>query len=82
MDCEETLYSQQLSSSEIKENATFFDKLKVEPYILWEMEQNEMDATIDDVIHTGSIVHIYFKDLGIVKYSRYEAYSDIEILGN
>lgn len=82
MDCKETLYYQELSSSEVKKNSNFFEKLKEEPYILWKMEQDDMDVNIDDITNTSSIVHIYFKEPSIVSYSRYQAYSDMEILGN
>ena len=36
----------------------------------------------DDVIDSASIVHFYFKERGIVQYSREQLYTIMDVIGN
>lgn len=46
--------------------------------------KNEADAkkTIEDIKSHASLVHIYFKQLGMVKYVRDELYGIMDVIGN
>ena len=37
---------------------------------------------IDEVHYNASVVHIYFKELGVVKYSRDELFGLIDVIGD
>ena len=36
----------------------------------------------DDILNSASVVHFYFKERGIVQYSREQLYSIMDVIGN
>ena len=42
----------------------------------------KLEKYFDSIINTSSIVHFYFKELGIVKYQKEQLYGALDILGN
>ena len=41
-----------------------------------------LQQAFDNILTQSSMVHIYFKELGIVKYSRDELYGTMDVIGN
>ena len=42
----------------------------------------KLEKYYDSIVDTSSIVHFYFKELGIVKYQKEQLYGALDILGN
>lgn len=92
-DCEETLYFQEMSESFVKKKSEFFRYLKNSPdnivgrlveeakNMTFPQQKKRLYQRIEDIETTGSIVHVYFKELGIVKYSRDQVYSAMDVIG-
>ena len=91
-DCEETLYSQEMSQAKIKTNNRFIKRLHHEGQFLFNLTEqikNETKAKkkiklatlYKNIIDTSSIVHIYFKELGIVKYQKDQLYGPLDVIG-
>jgi amiloride-sensitive sodium channel len=90
-DCEETLYFQEMSQADLKEDSRFFKRMHKPKNVLWHLNETihnttkdtkraQLQAVYDDVIESSSLVHIYFKELGIVKYSRDELYGIMDVI--
>ena len=43
---------------------------------------SKLEALRDDILDSASIVHFYFKEHGIVQYSREQLYSIMDVIGN
>lgn len=83
--CEETIYGTELSQVKAKQNAPLFERYKdscnsndpdlppnCSPTILNDAKWNQDSLTM---------VYVYFKELGVLKYSRDELYSTIDVIG-
>ena len=93
MDCEETVYNQEISQANIRQKSNIFNRLKVKPNYLWQlqdqMEKNKnstkkvrkFNQTIQDIIETSSVVHFYFKESGVVLFTRDELYGIMDLVG-
>ena len=104
LDCEETIYNQELSQASLIDNGNLMIFLKSEDQLLGKMEMqirnitkkllkspslppkekmkmNKLNQTMHDIIETASVVHFYFKELGIVQYSREELFGVMDLVG-
>ena len=41
----------------------------------------KLQAYMEEVLNNGTLMHIYFKELGVVKYSRDELYGAMDVIG-
>ena len=92
-DCEETIYSQEISQARIRPKSNIFNRLSAKPNYLWklrdlvskdttsESKAKKLNETIDDIEQYSSVVHFYFKQTGIVQYSRDELYGIMDLVG-
>jgi amiloride-sensitive sodium channel len=80
-----------MSQADLKENSRFFKRLHKPKNILWYLNEtihnttktkkkNELKDVYHFVVNSSSLVHIYFKELGIVKYSRDELYGIMDVI--
>ena len=93
LDCEETVYSQEISQASIRSGSNIFNRLKVKPNYLWQLkdkmeknttnenQRNKLNHTINDITSHGSVVHFYFKETGVVLYNRDELYGIMDLVG-
>ena len=93
LDCEETVYSQEISQATIRSGNNIFNRLKVKPNYLWQLKdlmeknttsenkRNKLNQTINDITSHGSVVHFYFKETGVVLYNRDELYGIMDLVG-
>ena len=93
LDCEETVYSQEISQASIRSGSNIFNRLKVKPNYLWQLKdlmeknttsenkRNKLNQTINDITSHGSVVHFYFKETGVVLYNRDELYGIMDLVG-
>ena len=92
-DCEETIYSQEISQARIRPKSNIFNRLSNKPNYLWklrdmigkdttsESKATKLNETIDAVLKESSVIHFYFKQTGIVQYSRDELYGIMDLVG-
>ena len=82
-----------MSQAKIKPYNRFIKRLHREGNFLYNLTQQINNETIhalkrqklqtlyDNIISTSSIVHIFFKELGIVKYKKDELYGILDVIG-
>ena len=91
-DCEETLYYQEMSQAKIRDRNRFMKKLQLPGQFLYNLteqiknetkqkKKEKLQKLFDNIIDTSSIVHIYFKELGVVKYSKDQLYGALDVIG-
>ena len=91
-DCKETLYSQEMSQAKLRENNRFIARMERPGQFLYNLTEQIKNATKTkkkekleklhkNIVDTSSIVHIYFKELGIVKYSKDQLYGALDVIG-
>ena len=93
MDCQDTVYTQEISQANMRPNSNIFNRLRVKPNYLWHlqdlMEKNsnntkkvrKYNQTIQDIIENSSVVHFYFKETGVVLFTRDELYGIMDLVG-
>ena len=90
--CEETLYSQEMSSAKIHGNSRFMKRLHRKGQFLHTLDEqiknetkakkkDKLQKLYDNIITSSSLVHIYFKELGVVKYSKDQLYGALDVIG-
>ena len=91
-DCKETLYSQEMSQAKLREKNRFIARLERPGQFLYNLTEQIKNTTkakkmeklqklYDNIIDSSSVVHIYFKELGIVKYSKDQLYGALDVIG-
>ena len=97
IDCNSIIYTQEISTEQLYPlySQTFSLLDNVDNY-LWLLDQQLKNATItgdlykqkilkdtyDDIISSSSVVHFYFKERGLMKYSQEEVFGYTELIGN
>ena len=71
-----------------------FKRMSQKPLPIWILEEKIKNFTEagkntkrlldlrDDILDSASVVHFYFKERGIVQYSREQLYSMMDVIGN
>lgn len=92
-DCTETVYTQEMSQAQLMNPSRVHELVQNEYSVakkLKQLSQNEtlshemrnvFSRRLDSLLKDVTFVHIYFKELGIVKYSRDELYSIMDVIG-
>ena len=91
-DCKETLYSQEMSQAKLREKNRFISRLERPGQFLYNLtekinnqtkakKKQKLENLHMNIISTSSIVHIYFKEMGIVKYSKDQLYGALDVIG-
>lgn len=91
LDCEETVYSQELSQANTVGRGTTFSRLKAKGNYLWKLQESIDNATTPakakklenlykEIMNSSSLVHFYFKETGIVQYTREELYGIMDLV--
>ena len=82
-----------MSQAELRDNTVVFKRLEKEYKPIKDLnkkiaEYEEMDrnttglrSLLREIKTSSSLVHIYFKELGIIKYSRNELYGIMDVIG-
>ncbi len=97
-DCEETVYSTDMSQADLRPDSLIFERLKKDykpvknlvqkiasletnqtsarnRFLLWRLQDR-----LKELEGNTSLVHIYFKELGIIKYSKDELYGAMDVI--
>ena len=94
-DCKETIYSQEMSQAKLRPKNRFITRLEREGQFLYnlteqinnqtkknqEKKKEKLKKLYSNIVNSSSIVHIYFKELGIVKYSKDQLYGALDVIG-
>ena len=94
-DCKETLYSQEMSQAKLRPKNRFIARLERPGQFLYnlteqinnqtkknqEKKKEKLQNLYTNIVNSSSIVHIYFKELGIVKYSKDQLYGALDVIG-
>ena len=92
--CDEVIYTQEMSQANLRlANSQIFDVMSTKGNYLWLLDEQIKNSTKEikvkalkekrqEVIDTSSVVHFYFKEPGIVKYTREELYGTMDVIGN
>ena len=93
-DCNSIIYDQSISQEQL--NPTYsqtFNRLSKTNSFLWKLDA-ELKNTSDsykhkvlkdqysDIVASSSVVHFFFKESGIIKYSQEEVHGTMELVGN
>ena len=93
IDCDEVIYSQEMSQAILKvSNSPIFEIMSTKENFLGKLDEMIKNATNNKQIEAlkakrmkitkqSSVVHFYFKEPGIVKYSREELYGTMDVIG-
>ena len=96
IDCNSIIYTQEISTEQLYPlYSQTFSLLDNEDNYLWLLDQKLKTATItgdlykikilkdtyDDIISSSSVVHFYFKESGLMKYSQEEVFGYTELIG-
>ena len=93
IDCVETIYAPEISSGKLMQNSHLLQTLKISPNYLWNLTKEINDATENStkllkleqreegIEQNMSVVHFYFKEPGIIHYSRDELYGIMDLVG-
>ena len=95
VDCNSMVYNQEISSEQLYPlYSQTFSLLNNEGNYLWTLEREMEEAVLDpykskilkdrydDIVSSSSVVHFYFKEKGIMKYSQEEVFGATEFIGN
>ena len=92
-DCNSITYSKEISTEQLYPlYSQTFNLLGNTNNYLWKLEEQLKSATdlyeqkvlrdrYDDVIESSSVVHFYFKESGILKYSQEEVFDTTDLIG-
>ena len=93
-DCKETLYSQEMSQAKLREKNRFISRLERPGQFLYNLteqinnqtkkqtkKKEKLQKLYMNIVNSSSVVHIYFKELGIVKYSKDQLYGALDVIG-
>ena len=92
-DCDSVSYSKEISTEQLYPlYSQTFNLLSNKNNYLWKLEERLKSATdlyqqkllkdrYDDVIESSSVVHFYFKESGILKYSQEEVFATTDLIG-
>ena len=92
-DCNSITYSKEISTEQLYPlYSQTFNLLGNTNNYLWKLEEQLKSATdlyeqkllrdrYDDVIESSSVVHFYFKESGIIKYSQEEVFATTDLIG-
>ena len=92
-DCNSITYSKEISTEQLYPlYSQTFNLLSNTNNYLWKLEEQLKNATdlyeqkllrdwYDDVIGSSSVVHFYFKESGILKYSQEEVFATTDLIG-
>ena len=92
-DCNSITYSKEISTEQLYPlYSQTFNLLGNTNNYLWKLEEQLKSATdlyeqkllrdrYDDVIESSSVVHFYFKESGILKYSQEEVFATTDLIG-
>ena len=92
-DCNSITYSKEISTEQLYPlYSQTFNLLSNTNNYLWKLEEQLKSATdlyeqkllrdrYDDVIESSSVVHFYFKESGILKYSQEEVFGTTDLIG-
>ena len=96
MDCNSLLYTTEISSEQLYPlYSQTFGLLSNKDNFLWKLdkklqnakkdkklyEQKILKDNYDDIISSSSVIHFYFKERGIMKYSQEEVFGTTELVG-
>ena len=93
IDCDEVIYTQEMSQASLKlENSPIFVFMSTKDNFLGKLDEKIENSTNakkvaalkkkrQQIIDKSSVVHFYFKEPGIVKYSREELYGTMDVIG-
>ena len=92
-DCNSISYSKEISTEQLYPlYSQTFNLLSNTNNYLWKLEERLKSATdlyeqkllrdrYDDVIESSSVVHFYFRESGILKYSQEEVFGLVDLIG-
>ena len=92
-DCDSITYTKEISAEQLYPlYSQTFNLLSNTNNYLWKLEEQLKSATdlyeqkllrdrYDDVIESSSVVHFYFKESGILKYSQEEVFGTTDLIG-
>ena len=93
-DCNSISYSKEISTEQLYPlYSQTFNLLSNTNNYLWKLEEQLKSATdiyeqkllrdrYNDVIESSSVVHFYFRESGILKYSQEEVFGATDLIGN
>ena len=81
-----------MSQAKIRDRNRYMNRLKLPGQFLYNLteqiknqtklkKKEKLQKLFDNIIDTSSIVHIYFKELGVVKYSKDQLYGALDVIG-
>ena len=96
LDCEETVYNQEISQASFINKGPIMSTLASGDNYIRKLRQEQQNATKHDdwklsnsieiklaeIFQTISVAHFYFKEPGIVQYSREELFGVMDLVGN
>ena len=93
-DCNSVTYSKDISTESLYPlYSQTFNLLSNTDNYLWKLEERLKSVTdvyqqkilkdqYDDIIESSSVVHFYFKESGIIKYTQEEVFGTTQLIGN